>query len=117
MYGNAPLTRQDNLPEIARWRFITNVFTRMRFLTKSYELNLDYKGSLKHAPNNLVPWFKLKRAINSPIIFGHWAALNGQNLQEKNIYPIDYGCVWGNQLTAMRLIDQALFHFASESKV
>jgi len=113
MYGNEPASWDETLCGSDRWRFITNVFTRMRFITPANTLNLDYKGSIENAPPHLIPWFKFKRKINSPIIFGHWAALQCQNLGEKNIYPIDSGCVWGNHLTAMRLSDGKMFHTSS----
>ena len=35
------------------------------------------------------------------IFFGHWSSL--KNVDTKNIYPVDHGCIWGGQLTAYNL--------------
>ncbi|MEK9817162.1 MAG: diadenosine tetraphosphatase, partial [Limnobacter sp.] len=39
-------------------------------------------------------------------VFGHWSTL-GQ-LKNKAGYCLDTGCVWGGQLTALRLEDEAI---------
>ena len=53
-------------------------------------------------PDPLVPWFRLREnASETPIVFGHWAALG--NHTENHCYGIDSGCVWGNGLTALNL--------------
>ena len=58
--------------------------------------------------DNYFPWFKLpnRRSKNLNILFGHWAALQGQT-HEPNVYALDTGCVWGKCLTTMRLEDKA----------
>ena len=48
-----------------------------------------------------------RRSADAMIITGHWAAL-GLRL-ESNHLAIDSGCVWGRQLTAVRLEDRAVF--------
>jgi bis(5'-nucleosyl)-tetraphosphatase (symmetrical) len=35
------------------------------------------------------------------IIFGHWSTLRPSDTP--GIYPIDTGCLWGGQLTALRI--------------
>lgn len=117
MYGNEPALWTNDLTNFDRSRFITNAFTRMRFVTNKNELELNYKGTVRNAPTNLIPWFQYPDRKNKScrILFGHWAALAGETLGEKNIFPLDTGCVWGKQLTCLRLDDQSLFHFASKS--
>jgi len=46
------------------------------------------------------------------VYFGHWASL-GLYLGT-NIIGLDSGCVWGRELTAMRLEDREIFQEPSE---
>lgn len=110
MYGNYPNGWQDHLKGADRARAITNYFTRMRFCNEKGELQLSYKGTLQNAPSDLYPWFAVpgRKFIAPDIVFGHWAALQGQ-CPLPNIYAIDTGCLWGGRLTALRLQDRALF--------
>jgi bis(5'-nucleosyl)-tetraphosphatase (symmetrical) len=116
MYGNTPNTWQPNLGETERWRVITNYFTRMRFCTADGELELDSKEGIHHSPDGYAPWFEhMSRKTDSDrIIFGHWAALEGEAHSE-NVFALDTGCVWGNAMTAMRLEDQEIFSVQCES--
>ena len=102
MYGNSPTKWDDELKGFDRLRVITNYFTRMRWLTQDGELLLADKGA--KAPKNGYHWFKIKRQqpLNSDIIFGHWAAINGVT-NEPNIHALDTGCVWGGVLSAICL--------------
>lgn len=108
MYGNEPCRWSKELKGIERLKVITNYFTRMRFCNDNCELELQTKSA--EAPVGFQPWFNINNRIaaNDKIIFGHWASLNG-NTQQKNIYPIDTGCVWGGSLSALRLEDEKLF--------
>jgi bis(5'-nucleosyl)-tetraphosphatase (symmetrical) len=107
MYGNEPSSWDNSLNGMDRIRLITNYFTRMRFCTATGELELKTKSSVADAPNGYHPWFALDNRVAKydNIIFGHWAALEGQTHQ-KNIFALDTGCVWGGELTAMRLEDK-----------
>ncbi len=95
-------------------QFSVNVFTRMRFCEQQTEfLEFQFKGEISNAPKNLVPWFDLYSEKNpSPnftILFGHWSAL-GLKIDKKFRYvALDSGCLWGRQLTAMRLEDRKIF--------
>lgn len=104
MYGNLPNVWSDTLTGIERWRFIINVFTRMRYVTQSGALDLRAKMAVADAPADLIPWYDYSPRVmaNEKIIFGHWAALQGIT---NNTYAInlDAGCVWGNALTAILL--------------
>lgn len=110
LYGNEPDQWSDSLQGMERLRLITNCFTRMRFCDAKGALLLDYKGGLDEAPATHLPWFSLPQRIplSLDLIFGHWAALNG-HCEIPGIYALDTGCVWGRQLTALRLQDRQLF--------
>lgn len=110
MYGNQPALWNDNLEGWDRLRLIINYFTRMRFCTELGELNLKSKTGPTNPPPGTKPWFAVsdRKTHDDTIIFGHWAALEGK-AETKNIYALDTGCVWGGQLTAMRLEDRQLF--------
>ena len=55
------------------------------------------------APPGLVPWFEApgRRTAGQPIAFGHWSTLGLINRPE--LIALDTGCVWGGQLSAMRI--------------
>lgn len=114
MYGNEPNLWDDNITGMPRLRLITNYLTRMRFVDSAGALNLRLKCPPKEAPLPYVPWFKLPdhRRKNTRIVFGHWAALEGQSHTE-NVEAIDTGCVWGGGLTAYCLESQQRFHVPS----
>jgi bis(5'-nucleosyl)-tetraphosphatase (symmetrical) len=50
-----------------------------------------------------VPWFEAADARwrGTRVVFGHWSALG--LVVDEDIISIDTGCVWGRQLTAVRL--------------
>jgi bis(5'-nucleosyl)-tetraphosphatase (symmetrical) len=110
MYGNNPNEWSNDLQGIDRLRLITNYFTRMRFCDAHGRLNLEYKGEITGAPSDLYPWFSVpeRKEINVDIVFGHWAALMGKS-PNPHIHAIDTGCLWGGQLTALRLQDKRRF--------
>lgn len=103
MYSDTPATWSPALTNIPRWRFIINAFTRMRFIENQLQLNFDCKSSPALAPQDLTPWFQIQNATleeNQRIIFGHWAALQG-NTQSEKIIALDTGYVWGETLTML----------------
>lgn len=110
MYGNEPSKWKKSLDGIERLRLITNYFTRMRFCTPEGELELKTKESAGAAPAGFYPWFAIpeRKTRADKIIFGHWAALEGQ-ARTAGVFALDTGCVWGGKLTAMRLEDQTYF--------
>lgn len=110
MYGNSPSLWSDELAGPPRWRLITNYLTRMRYCTTAGDLDLVTKGSNPPDDKLFQPWFSHQHRLtqDNKIIFGHWAALQGVT-NIANTYALDTGCVWGGQLTAMRLEDQTLF--------
>jgi bis(5'-nucleosyl)-tetraphosphatase (symmetrical) len=112
MYGNQPERWRDSLRGYDRLRIITNVLTRMRLCTEAGRLEFAHKGRPVGLPRGFLPWFKVprRRSRNMPVIFGHWAALGLYT--GSNVFALDTGCVWGRELTALRLSDRALFQHA-----
>ncbi|QTH63671.1 symmetrical bis(5'-nucleosyl)-tetraphosphatase [Psychrosphaera ytuae] len=103
MYGNKPVKWDKNLTRQEKITFSVNAFTRMRFCTKSGELDFSNKSSPKSSEaNSLIPWFEFEpeRFDTTKWVFGHWAALMGET-QNPNVIGLDTGFVWGNYLTIM----------------
>jgi bis(5'-nucleosyl)-tetraphosphatase (symmetrical) len=109
LYGNAPDRWQDALAGFVRARFAVNVFTRMRLIGANGELDFAHKAGLDRAPRGFVPWFDSPRRkpAEPTIVFGHWSALG--LIDRNGVIGLDSGCVWGRQLTALRLEDRKLF--------
>lgn len=107
MYGDQPNRWSDELRGFERLRFITNCFTRLRFCREDGTLELQYKGRIDQAPPDLFPWFRVphRRSEGSRIVCGHWSALGFH--RENAVLSIDTGCVWGQQLCAVRLDEDA----------
>ncbi len=103
MYGNTPRKWSGKLTGYARLRFIINALTRMRMLTAKSALNFAFTGSPWQARRDLTPWFEFPQPAWAPtrIVFGHWSALGLIALPQ--LVSLDTGCVWGRQLTAVRL--------------
>ena len=109
MYGNQPAVWHDDLTGIARLRIITNAMTRLRFCTPDGVMDYKAKGDPQHPPAGCLPWFHVpnRQSAGSPIVFGHWSAL-GLHL-ESDCIALDTGCLWGGQLSALRLEDRQVF--------
>lgn len=102
MYGNVPERWEDSLSGMNRWRMITNYFTRMRFIAPDGTLELATKEAVGSAPEGFEPWFLFPRNDDARVVFGHWAALEGQT-GNRRFEALDTGCVWGGALTMMNL--------------
>ncbi len=103
MYGNTPTQWSGGLTGYKRLRFIINCLTRMRMLTAKGRLNFSHSGPPFRARKNLIPWFDIERRkwAGTRVVFGHWSALGLIVLPE--LVSLDTGCIWGRQLTAVRL--------------
>jgi bis(5'-nucleosyl)-tetraphosphatase (symmetrical) len=109
MYGDLPARWHDKLQGLDRLRVITNYLTRVRFCDDIGSLRLDVKQGLSAAPQGYKPWFEYEIVTKeASIVFGHWASLEGETNRAK-VYALDTGCVWGRELTLMRLEDQQRF--------
>jgi bis(5'-nucleosyl)-tetraphosphatase (symmetrical) len=87
---------------------ITRVFSKLRACLPNGETS-SFSGPPEEVPSGYHPWFDIpgRRSADATLITGHWAAL-GLHI-EPNLLAIDSGCVWGRQLTAIRLEDRAVF--------
>lgn len=103
MYGDKPDIWTDSLMGFERLRFICNCFTRMRFCHANGALDFSSNGAPGTIPDKTVAWFDVsnRKSDSEKLLFGHWSTL-GQ-INKKNIYPLDTGCVWGGKLTALRI--------------
>ena len=110
MYENQPDRWSADLQGIARWRYIINTFTRMRFCHADKRLDFECKLPVEQAPAELKPWFELDNPLfkQVDILFGHWASLIGYATPPR-IYALDTGCVWGNYLSMIRWEDKQIF--------
>ncbi len=103
MYGNRPNAWANKLSGYKRLRFIINCLTRMRMLTPAMHLDLRFSGSPFRARKGEIPWFEAPDPAwnETRIVFGHWSALGLIVLPD--LVSLDTGCIWGRQLTAVRL--------------
>jgi bis(5'-nucleosyl)-tetraphosphatase (symmetrical) len=117
MYGNTPKLWSESLSGYKRLRVITNAFTRMRICTPQGEMEFNFKGEVDDIPKGYLPWFNLtqRQSEAATIIFGHWSAL-GLKLTA-NVIALDTGCLWGGQLTALRLEDRQIFQVSCENPI
>lgn len=103
MYGDKPDQWSPQLVNSDRTRFITNSFTRLRYLDDQGRFRLDLKGPLGSQPDGCVPWFQMKnrQSRDNKIIFGHWSTLGFYDAD--GVIGLDTGCLWGGPLTAVQL--------------
>jgi bis(5'-nucleosyl)-tetraphosphatase (symmetrical) len=113
MYGNEPRRWDDGLQDDARWRYIINAFTRMRYCQADGTLDFAEKNPPGRQAKDLLPWFAVPNRLNQgvPVVFGHWATLQLKNELDPvfGVHHIDTGCVWGGTLTALREDDGMTF--------
>jgi bis(5'-nucleosyl)-tetraphosphatase (symmetrical) len=106
MYGNKPALWSEQLRGWDRLRFIVNCFTRLRFCTLDGRLDFKHKGhpDAQQTADHL-PWFRIpqRHSRELRIVFGHWSTLG--LYQQDNVHAIDTGCLWGGELTALKLED------------
>lgn len=108
IWGSDANTDSNNLDFYSKLRFAVNVFTRMRFLKRNNgDLDFDFKGEIANAPPDLMPWFCKRKPDEKILITGHWSAL-GLKITP-HWYALDSGCLWGRELSAIRLEDRAVF--------
>lgn len=103
LYGNEPSRWRDDLRGMDRLRFIVNCLTRLRYCDAEGTLLLKEKGPPGSQSDGALPWFEVpgRRSREERIIFGHWSTLGYR--AEDNLWAIDSGCLWGGELTALRV--------------
>ncbi len=104
MYGDGPDLWDDRLEGQARWRFIANCLTRLRYVDAHGRLALHAKDAPEKCRESaLIPWFEAPgKAWRGPrLVFGHWSTLGF--FRNAEVVGLDTGCVWGGRLTALRL--------------
>ena len=110
MYGDEPSLWREDLVGWERLRFITNSFTRLRYCDAQGRLHLSHKGAPGTQPGKLTPWFEMPNRASRglQIIFGHWSTLG--KIHYPGVYALDTGCVWGGELTAMKLTREPVYY-------
>ena len=94
-------------------KYTIAVLTRLRTCREDGEMCASYAGPPAGAPKGCRPWYDLAAIPKgTTVFFGHWAAL-GLHLGDRAI-GLDSGCVWGGELTAIRLEDREVFQEPSE---
>jgi len=109
MYGNQPNHWSANLVGMDRLRIITNAMTRLRVCTADGVMDFKFKGPPEARPAGTLPWYEVpgRQSADANIVFGHWSAL-GLKVESRHV-ALDTGCLWGGQLSALRLEDRQVF--------
>ena len=109
LHPNNHLQWNPELVGPVRVASIATVLTRLRTCTEDGRMESSFSGPPELTPKGYRPWFDIPTRRNSTatIVSGHWAAL-GLHLRP-NLLALDSGCVYGRQLTAIRLEDRRLF--------
>ncbi len=112
MWGSEPAAWSSDLRDYARMRVIVNAMTRRRFCTPDGQMDFKVKGEVTKAPKGFVPWFEVpgRKSADTTVVFGHWSALGLR--VEPRLLALDSGCLWGRELSAVRLEDRAVFQVA-----
>ncbi len=103
MYGDSPDKWSGKLRGYDRLRVIVNCLTRMRMIHADGRLDFTHTAPPADAAKELTPWFDAEDAAwcSTRIVFGHWSALG--LMVNDDLVSLDTGCVWGRELTAVRL--------------
>jgi bis(5'-nucleosyl)-tetraphosphatase (symmetrical) len=106
MYGNEPDHWKEGHSGSKRYRVIINALTRMRLCNLQGHMVMQAKGPPDARNPALVPWFDVpdRATRDVTVVFGHWSTLG--LVTRSDVICLDTGCVWGGQLTAVRLQDR-----------
>jgi bis(5'-nucleosyl)-tetraphosphatase (symmetrical) len=109
MWGSRPAAWDEQLAGWDRLRVVINAMTRMRFCSPEGEMEFHTKGEVAAAPPGYLPWFAVpgRASADHTIVCGHWSALGLR--VEPGLLTLDSGCLWGRELSAVRLEDRAVF--------
>ncbi|MEN9503417.1 MAG: hypothetical protein RI964_2702 [Pseudomonadota bacterium] len=107
VYGDQPDYWSTKHATLDHHRYILNVFTRMRYCRVDGSLEFSEKAHPDAQKNphdvQLIPWFQYpnRRELGVKVVFGHWSTLG--YYAQHHVIALDTGCVWGNQLSAIRI--------------
>ncbi len=109
MYGDDPDRWSDTLAGVDRLRVIINAMTRLRVIDNEGAMVLKFKGEPGDARDAWTPWFDApgRASRDHTIVCGHWSALG--LVVRPDLISLDSGCVWGRELTALRLADRSVY--------
>lgn len=112
LFGNRPAGWSSRLQGLDRHRATINLLTRMRYCDVNGRIDFEAKDIPGTQRPGLYPWFEVPgmRRRETRIVCGHWSALG--RFAGLGVYAIDTGCVWGGQLTALRLDGEEPQHIA-----
>ena len=112
LFGNRPAGWSNRLQGLDRHRATINLLTRMRYCDVNGRIDFEAKDIPGTQRPGLYPWFEVPgmRRRETRIVCGHWSALG--RFSGLGVYAIDTGCVWGGQLTALRLDGEEPQHIA-----
>ena len=112
--GNAllaalPRQHAEGPDAVARYLPFVAAVTRLRTCNASGHPCDHFNGAPAAAPPGCIPWFEVpgRRSADVTVVFGHWSAL-GLYIAP-GLIGTDTGCVWGRELTAVRLEDREVF--------
>lgn len=116
MYGNEPRRWDPDLAGQDRLRLVANAMTRLRYLHPNGDMEFQHKSAPADAPADLMPWYDMPNRLSTgvKVVFGHWSTLG--LLVRPDVAGLDTGCLWGGQLSAIRLEDGRLFQVGCHAR-
>lgn len=105
--GGSPAWRDDRTGA-ERVRAILGFLVRVRAVDRDGDA-VDFDGAPEEAPRGALPWYAIDPLAlrDHTAVFGHWAAHGAR--QGAKWIACDSACVWGGELTAVRLDDRRTF--------
>ncbi len=109
LYASTVPIWNPNLSGIPRLQATLKILTSIRIIAPNGSIPFQFKGPPAMAPLGYLPWFAVptRKSAGATVVCGHWASLGlkfGTGLM-----ALDSGCVYGRELTAVCLEDQAVF--------
>jgi bis(5'-nucleosyl)-tetraphosphatase (symmetrical) len=109
VYGDQPDYWSPRHSQMDKHRYILNAFTRMRYCRVDGSFDFDAKGKpaekdeITDTSVKLIPWFAYpnRQSLGVTVLFGHWSTLGYYDGNQ--VIALDTGCVWGGQLSAIRI--------------
>ena len=104
MYGNEPACWRETLEGHDRMRFVVNVLTRIRFVAADGTLDLLTKGRRRRCAAGPRAVVRGAWAVDDRRAHRVWATgPHSASSARPDLLSLDTGCVWGGQLTAVRV--------------